>query len=196
MNGNHSVACWVNRIFVSLVFIDDESWLYDKKAYPPMPSTNHKNVLWLICRGFQQHKKKFIICGLFFGAFILFHFLKARDPLLLKANTLSLQERFTVKENENLEDELVSREINEPTKNSPTNIEVSSEYCRESARYLFSVVSISTRMTWNGELAFVSRWTNGIFSLKWNVEKSQQICNCIDDGRRASNDVVYFGSSI
>ena len=94
-----------------------------------MPSTNHKNVLWLICRRFQQHKKKFIICGLFFGAFILFHFLKARDPPLLKANTLSLQERFPAKENENLEDELETQEINEPTKNSPKHLEVSNEYC-------------------------------------------------------------------
>ena len=48
---------------------------------------------------------------------------------MLKANTLSLQERFTAKENENLEDELVAREINEPTKNSPRNLEVSNEYC-------------------------------------------------------------------
>ena len=123
-----------------------ESRVNVNKPCPPMSSTNHKGVIWLICRGFKQHKKKFIFCSLFFGVFILFHVFKARDPVLLKGNTSSVQESFTAKENENLEDELnelVSQDVDESTNKSPTNLEVSSEYCRDNLRYLFLAVAIS-----------------------------------------------------
>ena len=86
-----------------------------------MISPNHRKAFWLVCRGMKEQKRKIILASIFFAAFILLHFIKAK-PMPIPA------EKPTPKQNENLEEEINdhnSWQHDEPANKPSTTVKVS-----------------------------------------------------------------------